>query len=137
MSIADLPTVNATLNAISAFFLSLGYYFIRTKRISYHRICMLSACGASLLFFTSYLIYHYHTGSRHFTGIGLIRLIYFIILTTHTILAMVDVPLVIITLTRAFKGNFERHKKIARWTFPLWLYVSVTGVVVYFMLYHL
>lgn len=132
-----LPTLNAILNATSAIFLIAGYRHIRAKRIKQHKFCMLAAVTASILFFISYLYYHYHAGSRLFTGQGAIRTLYFIILLSHTILAVINVPFVIVTLTRAFKENFYQHARLARWTFPLWMYVSITGVIVYFMLYHL
>ncbi len=137
ISISDLPTVNATLNGISACFLSAGFYFIRQKKITAHKICMLSAFSTSILFLVSYLIYHYNFGSKPFTGQGWVRHVYFTILISHTILAVVIVPLAIITLNRGLKGRIDKHKKIARWTLPLWLYVSVTGVTVYWMLYRL
>lgn len=137
ISISDLPTVNATLNSASALLLSVGYFFIRQKRITAHKICMISAFATSILFLASYLFYHYNIGSKSFTGQGWIRPVYFTILISHTILAMVIVPLVIITLSRALKARFVKHKKIARWTLPIWLYVSVTGVTVYLMLYQL
>jgi len=105
-------------------------------KIAAHRAVMITALVSSSLFLTSYLYYHYHVGSVHFQGQGWSRPVYFSILISHTILAIVIVPMVIITLTRALRGNFARHRGIARWTFPLWLYVSVTGVIVYFMLYH-
>ena len=135
--IRDLPAVNATLNATSAILLSMGYYFIRRKNTAAHKRCMLAAFGASLLFLTSYLFYHSQVGSVRFTGTGWIRGLYFTILTSHTLLAATIVPLAIITLSRAWKARFEKHKRIARWTLPLWFYVSVTGVVIYWMLYEL
>jgi putative membrane protein len=135
LSLSDLPAMNATLNGTSAILLSLGYYFIRQRAISAHKRCMLGAFVASTLFLISYLVYHYHVGSVRFTGSGGIRTVYFAILISHTILAAVIVPLVLITLSRAWKARFEKHKRIARWTLPLWLYVSVTGVVIYWMLY--
>ncbi len=131
-----LPTLNAILNATSGIFLFAGYRFIRRKRIKQHKFCMLAAVTTSILFFISYLYYHYHAGSKPFTGQGPIRTIYFIILISHTILAVINVPFVIITLTRALKEKFDQHARIARWTFPLWMYVSITGVIVYLMLYH-
>ncbi|MFQ5864423.1 MAG: DUF420 domain-containing protein [bacterium] len=137
ISISDLPTINATLNSLSTVLLSIGYYFIRQKKITAHKICMLSAFSASILFLISYLIYHYNVGSKPFTGQGWIRPVYFTILTSHTILAVVIVPMAVITLSRALKQRFAKHKKIARWTLPIWLYVSVTGVTVYLMLYQL
>jgi len=135
--IRDLPAVNATLNATSAILLSMGYYFIRQKNTAAHKRCMLAAFGASLLFLTSYLFYHSQVGSVRFTGTGWIRGLYFTILTSHTLLAATIVPLAIITLSRAWKARFEKHKRIARWTLPLWFYVSVTGVIIYWMLYEL
>lgn len=137
MAISDLPTLNAILNSISAILLITGYSFIRRKKINAHRTCMISAFVTSTLFLVSYLTYHYHVGSVRFQGQGAIRSIYFVILLTHTVLAAVIVPLILITFARALKRNFAKHRAIARWTFPLWLYVSVTGVVVYLMLYHL
>jgi uncharacterized membrane protein YozB (DUF420 family) len=135
--VSALPHLNAALNATSGIFLLLGYRFIRRKRIKQHKVCMLSAVTASILFFTSYIIYHYHAGSRPFQGQGFIRTVYFAILLSHTILAVVNVPIVIVTLSRAFQEKFDQHARLAsRWTFPLWMYVSVTGVVVYLMLYH-
>ena len=132
-----LPHLNATLNALSFVLLSSGYYFIRQKRVSAHRNCQLAALTASVLFLISYIVYHLHHGATRFPGQGIVRPIYFTILTTHTILAAVIVPFVIITVRRAMRGDFLRHKAIARWTLPMWLYVSITGVVVYLMLYHL
>ncbi|HEY2988224.1 MAG TPA: DUF420 domain-containing protein [Candidatus Binatia bacterium] len=135
--LASLPSLNAALNTASAVLLAAGYLFIRSGKISAHRRCMLSALATSTLFLTSYLIYHYHVGSVPFAGQGWIRRVYFAILISHTTLAVVIVPLVLITLTRALKMDFERHRRIARWTLPLWFYVSVTGVIVYWMLYRL
>ncbi len=132
-----LPATNAALNLASAVLLTAGYLFIRNKKITAHKLCMLSAFTTSTLFLISYLAYHYQVGSVPFKGQGWIRAVYFTVLISHTILAVVIVPLVLVTLTRAFKGSFERHKRIARWTLPLWLYVSITGVIVYWMLYRL
>jgi len=132
-----LPTLNAALNSLSAIFLVTGYLCIRRKKIAAHKASMISAVITSSLFLISYLVYHYHIGSRSFEGQGWIRPVYFSILISHTILAATIVPLVIITLKRAWKGNFKLHARIARRTLPLWLYVSVTGVVVYWMLYRL
>lgn len=132
-----LPHLNATLNATSAILLIAGYWFIKRGRVVAHRRCQLSAVTASVLFLISYLVYHYHHGATRFPGQGIVRPIYFTILTTHTVLAVVIVPMVIITILRAKRGDFVRHKAIARWTLPMWLYVSITGVVVYLMLYHL
>jgi uncharacterized membrane protein YozB (DUF420 family) len=137
LSIADLPALNATLNAISAILLTTGYILIRQRRIAAHRLCMLAAFVTSTLFLTSYLVYHAHIGSRPFAGHGAIRYVYFTILITHVVLAATIVPMVLITLSRALKRRFPRHKAIARWTLPLWLYVSVTGVIVYLMLYQM
>lgn len=114
-----------------------GYSFIRARNVAAHRACQISAFVVSLLFLTSYLVYHYHHGSTRFQGTGIVRPIYFTILTTHTILAVVIVPLIIITLYRALRRDFMRHRRIARITLPLWLYVSITGVIVYLMLYQI
>ncbi len=135
--ISYLPTVNAGLNSASALLLAVGYLFIRSKKVTAHKLCMLSAFTTSTLFLISYLTYHYQVGSVPFKGEGWIRTLYFTILISHTALALAVVPLVLVTLTRALKGNFDRHKRIARWTLPIWLYVSVTGVIVYWMLYWL
>jgi uncharacterized membrane protein YozB (DUF420 family) len=137
LTIANLPLLNAILNGISALLLSGGYIAIRCQRVSIHKSCMLSACVTSTLFLTSYLVYHYYTGSRPFSGQGGIRVVYFAILISHTILATVIVPMVILTLYRAFTSQWRKHQRLARWTLPLWLYVSVTGVVIYIMLYQL
>jgi putative membrane protein len=137
MTTADLPALNACLNATSAAFLLLGYWQIRQKKITAHRVCMSAAFLTSVLFLTSYLYYHYHHGSTKFAGQGAVRLVYFAILLTHTVLAAVIVPMILLTLRRALKGEFARHRPLARWTLPLWLYVSVTGVIVYLMLYRL
>ena len=131
------PKINATLNACSAVLLVTGRTLIRRGRMAAHRAVMLTAIGTSLLFLVSYLYYHAHVGSVHFRGTGWSRPVYFTILVSHTILAAAIVPLVIITLKRALGGHFDRHRAIARWTYPLWLYVSVTGVIVYLMLYQL
>ena len=132
-----LPTLNAILNALSAILLVNGYRFIRQRRITAHKRCMISAVVTSSLFLVSYLTYHIQIGSKPFTGEGPIRTVYFSILISHTSLAITIVPLVLITLRRALRANFERHARIARRTLPLWLYVSVTGVIVYWMLYQL
>ena len=131
-----LPHVNAFLNATSAVLLIAGYRFIRSLRVDAHRKCQVSAVITSTLFLISYLTYHYYHGDTRFLGQGIVRPFYFTILITHVILAIVIVPLVLVTVYRAARGDFIRHKKIARWTLPLWLYVSVTGVIVYLMLYH-
>ncbi|HYA96493.1 MAG TPA: DUF420 domain-containing protein [Methylomirabilota bacterium] len=129
--------LNATLNGSSAVLLLAGYGFIRRRRIAAHKACMISAFAVSVAFLVSYLVYHARVGSVHFAGQGNIRLFYFALLTSHTVLAVVVLPLAIVTLRRAWKGQFDRHRGIARWTFPVWLYVSVTGVLVYLLLYHL
>ena len=134
--ISYLPHVNALLNSTSAVLLLAGFSFIRKGRVNAHRNCQLAAVTTSALFLLSYLTYHYHHGSTRFPGQGIVRPIYFTILITHTILAAVIVPLILVTLYRAARLDFDRHRRIARWTLPLWLYVSVTGVIVYFMLYH-
>jgi uncharacterized membrane protein YozB (DUF420 family) len=132
-----LPAVNATLNAISTVFLTVGWLFIRQRQVDRHRLCMLGAFTTSALFLTSYVVYHVKVGSVPFTGQGVIRVVYFTILITHVVLAAAILPLALITLSRALARRFDRHRKIARWTLPLWLYVSVTGVVIYVMLYQL
>ena len=137
MSVSDLPALNATLNATCAILLSIGWWLIRRGRVAQHRKVMIAAFCTSIAFLVSYLTYHAQVGSVHFTGRGPIRAVYFAILLTHTILAAVIVPLVLVTLTRGLKRQDARHRAIARWTMPIWLYVSVTGVVVYLMLYHL
>ncbi|MBI4165310.1 MAG: DUF420 domain-containing protein [Acidobacteria bacterium] len=131
-----IPTIDAILNTTSAVLLSTGYYFIRRKNIPAHKTCMLGAAGTSTLFLACYLTYHYFHGTTRFPGTGNVRALYLAILGTHTVLAAVIVPLVIVTLYRAFSRRFDLHKRVARWTLPIWLYVSVTGVVVYWMLYH-
>lgn len=137
MSTSDLPTLNAILNSTSAILLLTGWRLIKQKRIDAHRACMIGALIASTLFLISYLYYHYHHGSTRFAGTGALRAIYLTILLTHTVLAAGILPLILVTVARALKQNFAAHRKVARWTMPLWLYVSVTGVVVYLMLYHL
>lgn len=132
-----LPTVNAFLNATAAVLLVWGYTLIRRKRIQQHRKVMTAAFVTSCLFLVCYLIYHAQVGSKRFPGTGAIRTVYLTILATHTILAAAVPFLAIITLRRGLAGKYDRHRKIARWTLPIWLYVSVTGVVVYLMLYHL
>ncbi|MEO8522582.1 MAG: DUF420 domain-containing protein [Acidobacteriota bacterium] len=137
MALSDLPLLNASLNAVSGVLLLTGYILIRRGRIRLHRAAMISACVVSAMFLTSYVIYHANIGSKPFTGRGSIRVVYFAILITHVLLAAAVPPLALITLTRGLRGRFERHVAIARWTFPIWLYVSVTGVIVYVMLYRL
>ena len=136
MSVTVLPTVNAVLNASAAVAMVLGFVAIRRRRVTVHRACMLTAVGLSVLFLCSYLIYHAQVGSRPYGGSGWLRTAYFAILLTHTVLAVAIVPMVGTTLYRALRSQFARHARVARVTFPLWLYVSVTGVVVYWMLYH-
>ncbi|MFZ1918275.1 MAG: DUF420 domain-containing protein [Terriglobales bacterium] len=133
------PKINATLNGCSAVLLVIGHRLIMRGKMAAHRAVMLTAFGTSCLFLISYLYYHWpgHGGVVYFRGTGWMRLLYFTILISHTILAIVIVPLVLITLTRALRGQFDRHRAIARWTYPMWLYVSVTGVVVYLMLFRL
>jgi|SRR5215472_3378725 len=135
--ISLLPHLNAILNSTSAILLTAGYTFIRRGRVSAHRNCQIGAVITSTLFLVSYLTYHYFHGTTRFPGQGMARTIYLTILFTHTVLAIVIVPLVLVTLYRASRADFSRHRRIARWTLPLWLYVSVTGVIVYLMLYHL
>jgi putative membrane protein len=134
---AIFPVINATLNGASAILLYVGHEFIKRGRMAAHRVLMIAAIVTSSLFLASYLYYHFHVGSVRFQGQGWSRPVYFTILTSHTILAATIVPLVIITLSRALRERFDRHRAIARWTYPLWMYVSVTGVVIYVMLYHL
>ena len=133
--VSSLPGLNAALNSASALLLFAGYLFIRSRKVVAHNFCMLSAFTASSLFLISYLTYHYQVGSVPFKGQGWFRVVYFSVLISHTVLAAAIVPLVLVTLTRALRGSFDRHKRIARWTLPLWLYVSVTGVLIYWMLY--
>ncbi|MGH9930280.1 MAG: DUF420 domain-containing protein [Pyrinomonadaceae bacterium] len=135
--ISYLPHLNAILNATSALLLLAGFRFIRLGRIQAHRNCQVTAVTTSTLFLISYLTYHYYYGATRFPGQGLVRPLYFTILISHTILAVVIVPLILVTLYRAAQGDFSKHRRIARWTLPLWLYVSVTGVIVYLMLYHI
>lgn len=131
-----LPALNAFLNSCSAILLICGYVMIRRRKIDFHRRFMTAAFITSILFLISYLTYHYTAGTTKFPGTGPIRVVYFTILITHTFLAALVPVLAIITLVRARSAQFERHKRIARWTLPIWLYVSVTGVIIYFMLYH-
>ena len=137
MTVHDLPTVNATLNALAAILLICGYVLIRRKRIQTHRKVMIAAFITSSLFLVCYVVYHAQVGSVHFPKTGAIRTVYFAILGTHTLLAATVPVLAIITLRRGLAARFDKHRKIARWTLPIWLYVSVTGVVVYLMLYHM
>jgi uncharacterized membrane protein YozB (DUF420 family) len=135
ISISDLPALNATLNATSALLLTVGHFFIRRDNMKAHRAFMIAAFAASVLFLTSYLVYHYYHGVTPFGGVGWIRAVYFVILISHTVLAAAVVPLALITLALALRGQFGKHKKIAVWAYPVWIYVSVTGVIVYLLLY--
>ena len=137
MLVQNLPAINAALNTTSAILLVAGYLFIRRKMVAQHQRCMLSACGTSSLFLIGYLTLRYYAGMTRFSGHGWIRPIYFTILTSHTVLAACILPLVLVTLWRALSSDVARHVRIARWTLPLWLYVSVTGVLVYWILYQL
>lgn len=130
-----LPQLNAILNSIAAVLLAAGFVFIKRKNVRAHRACMLSALAVSAVFLVSYLTFHAHAGEIRFSGVGWIRPVYFTILIPHVILATTIVPLALITAFYALRGRFVSHKKIARWTWPLWMYVSVTGVVIYLMLY--
>ncbi|MGH9406825.1 MAG: DUF420 domain-containing protein [Terriglobia bacterium] len=137
MTLSSLPAIDAVLNATSAVLLVAGYISIRRKNVLAHKCLMLSAFGCSCAFISGYLWYHAHVGVKHFTGRGVVRPFYFALLGTHTVLAASVPPLVIITLYFALRSRFVRHKKIARWTLPIWLYVSATGVVVYWLLYQI
>ena len=137
LSVSDLPLVNASLNALATVLLVVGYVCIRRRRIAAHRAAMTAAFVTSGLFLVSYLVYHAHAGSRPFPGRGAVRIVYFAILITHVVLAAAIPPLAGLTLWRGYAGRFDRHVRIARWTLPLWLYVSVTGIVVYWMLYQM
>ena len=137
MNNSVLPHLNASLNALSCVLLLTGFYFIYRRNINAHLACMVAALCTSALFLVSYVVYHYNYGSVRFAGQGAVRTVYFAILITHVVLAAAIVPLVLLTVGRAWRGEFGRHRRIARWTFPLWLYVSVTGVVIYVMLYRL
>ena len=137
MTVYDLPAVNATLNGIAAILLVIGYVLVRQRRLEQHRKVMLAAFGTSVLFLISYVVYHANVGSRPFPGRGPIRAVYFSILITHIILAAAIVPLALVTLSRALSAKYDRHRAVARWTLPIWLYVSITGVAVYVMLYRM
>jgi putative membrane protein len=136
MDISLLPALNAILNSTSAVLMITGHRFMHKGRIGAHRACMIAAVSSSSLFLISYVYYHLHAGVIRFQGTGWIRPVYFAILTSHTILAVAVVPLVLAALTLGLRGNFEKHRPAARWTYPIWLYVSITGVVIYFMVYH-
>ena len=137
MEIGDLPTLNATLNGIAAVLLGTGYVLIRQGRHAAHLRAMLSALATSALFLVSYVIYHLNAGSLPYEGTGVLRTLYFVILVTHIVLAATALPLALVTAARGLRGDFGRHARVARWTFPIWMYVSVTGVVIYVMLYRL
>ena len=137
MSISDLPALNATLNFTSAVLVGFGFYFIKTKNVRAHKTCMTAAVVVSSIFLTSYLVYHYNVGNVLYTKTGWTRDVYFPLLISHVILAVVILPLVLRTFYLGLKSRFASHVKIARWTFPLWMYVSITGVIVYLMLYQM
>ncbi|HTM03039.1 MAG TPA: DUF420 domain-containing protein [Vicinamibacterales bacterium] len=137
MTVSDLPALNASLNGLSAVLIVTGYVLIRRGQRILHKRFMLAALTSSTAFLVSYVIYHANAGSKHFAGTGIIRGVYFAILITHVVLAAVILPMVLITTARGLRAQYDRHVAIARWTLPLWLYVSVTGVVVYLMLYQL
>jgi uncharacterized membrane protein YozB (DUF420 family) len=139
MPIQWFPPINATLNATSGILIVIGFLFIKRQNVKIHHRCMIGAVTSSSLFLISYVVYHigFGAGVTRFAGTGWVRYLYYVILISHTILAITVVPFIIVTLTRALRGDFLRHRKIARFTFPMWLYVSVTGVIVYFMLYHI
>lgn len=135
--VSTLPHLNASLNASAATMLASGYYFIRNKNVRAHKLCMLSALLLSTFFLISYIIYHLEIGRTPFAGTGITRPIYFSILASHVILVLLNIPLVAAVVTYALKGNFARHRRIARWALPIWLYVSISGLVIYFMVFHL
>ena len=135
MTVFDLPVVNATLNSCATVFLVLGYIFIKSKNVKAHIVCMISALIVSSAFLACYLYYHYHAGHVEFAGQGAVRKLYFFILLTHIPLAIGNLPMIIMTVIPALRRRFDAHKRIARWTFPIWMYVSVTGVIVYLMCY--
>ena len=135
INLTDFPLINASLNLLSAMLLANGYYFIKQKKITAHKICMSAAGLTSALFLVFYLYYHAHHGSTRFQGQGMARVVYFAILVSHTLLAVLQLPLIVLTFYRAVGGQIDKHKALAKITLPIWLYVSVTGVVVYWMLY--
>jgi putative membrane protein len=135
LHLASIPPIDAVLNGSAAILLLMGFYFITRRRIVAHKICMVSAFLCSAAFLSLYLYFHYHAGVIRFSGQGWIRPVYFAILISHTVLAVVSLPLILITLTLALRDNFAKHHRIARWTFPIWLYVSLTGVIVYWLLF--
>lgn len=136
MELADLPALNAGLNTVAAVLLAVGYGLIRRGRTQAHRACMLAAFGVSTAFLASYLVYHLNVGSVAYTGQGVRRTVYFAVLISHAVLAALVPPLAVVTLVHGLRARFDRHRRIARWTLPVWLYVSVTGVAVYAMLYN-
>jgi len=137
IALSALPALNATLNATSAMLLAAGFVAVRRRQVRLHRACMLAAVATSTAFLVSYVTYHVHAGATHFHGEGAIRPLYFALLATHTVLAATIPPLALTTLALALRGRFAPHARLARWTLPTWFYVSVTGVVIYVMLYHL
>ena len=137
MTVQDLPALNASLNAVATVLLTAGWILIKRKKREAHRLCMLSAFAVSTAFLASYLVYHFNVGSVPFQKQGAIRTVYLTILLTHIVLAAAIVPMILVTLSRALRARFDQHRRIARWTMPLWWYVSVTGVVIYVMLYRL
>lgn len=137
MSVTDLPAINATLNGISAVLLVIGYRLIRQRKIEQHRRVMIGAFAVSTLFLIGYVIYHWNVGSKPFTAQGPVRTFYFFVLITHIVLAALVPPMALITLVRGLRARYDKHARLARWTLPIWLYVSVTGVIVYVMLYQL
>ena len=137
MNTSNLPAINAFFNLLSTICLVTGFAFIKKKNVESHKKCMISALFFSTIFLIGYLFYHYHHGSTKFPDLGWIKTLYLLILIPHIILAVVMVPMILTTFFHAFKGNWEKHKKIARWTFPIWLYVSVTGVIIYLMIYQI
>ncbi len=137
LHVHELPTLNAVLNGMSAILLAAGFYAIRQRNWKVHRAFMLTAFVTSTLFLLSYLTYHFNVGSVPFQGQGWVRAVYFVILVSHVVLAAIIVPLALVTLSRALRGHFAGHRRIARWTLPIWLYVSASGVAVYLLLYHL
>jgi uncharacterized membrane protein YozB (DUF420 family) len=137
MQLSSLPALNASLNALATFFLIAGYLFIRSGRREMHKRCMLAAMATSAAFLISYVIYHANAGSRPFPGTGTVRIVYFSILIPHVVLAAAILPLALVTTARGLRAQYDRHVRVARWTLPIWLYVSVTGVVIYLMLYQM
>lgn len=137
MSFQDLPALNATLNALAAVLLVCGWTLIRRGQITWHRRVMVTAFGVSVAFLVSYLVYHFEAGSKRFPGTGTVRAVYLAILLTHTVLAAAVPFLAVASLWRGWTGSYEKHRAVARWTLPIWLYVSVTGVLVYWMLYRM